>query len=341
MQFLIYGANGYTGELIAREAARRGARPILAGRSRESVEPLARELGLEARVFGVEAPQLDGVDLVLHCAGPFSRTSAPMVSACLAAGAHYLDITGEIAVFEAVLSRGDEAKRAGVSLIPGVGFDVVPTDAVAAMLGDALPGATELQLAFFSPGATLSRGTLTTMLEGIGEGGAIRRDGRIVKVPVAYDVREVPFSCGSRTTMTVPWGDVSTAFHTTGIPNIRVYTGVSPRGVKRMRRLRPFLPLMARFPMKQLLGAVARRKQGPDATTRTRGRSYVWGEATDGRKTVSMTMETPEGYAFTVISALAAVEQLLASPKRPGSFTPARFFGAEFVTTEWWHRGGG
>ncbi|MCU1350104.1 MAG: saccharopine dehydrogenase, partial [Acidobacteria bacterium] len=278
MQFLIYGANGYTGELIAREAARRAAlagagsdaRPILAGRSREAIEPLARELGLDFRIFDLDAPQLEGVDVVLHCAGPFSRTSAPMVSACLAAGAHYLDITGEIAVFEAVLARAEEAKRAGVALVPGVGFDVVPTDTVAATLADALPGATELQLAFFSPGATVSRGTLATMLEGIGEGGAIRRDGRIVRVPVAYDVREIPFSCGLRTTMTVPWGDVATAFHTTRIPNIRVYTGVSPRGAKRMRRLRPFLPLLGRFPLKPIVTRIARRKQGPDATARTR-----------------------------------------------------------------------
>jgi short subunit dehydrogenase-like uncharacterized protein len=331
MQFLIYGANGYTGELIASEAAQRGLKPILAGRSAEAIEPLARELGFESRIFGVDAPRLEGVDLVLHCAGPFSRTSAPMVSACLAAKAHYLDITGEIAVFEAIHARGAEAKRAGIALIPGVGFDVVPTDSVAAMLADELPGATELALAFFSPGATVSRGTLTTMLEGIGEGGAIRREGRIVRVPVAYDVREIPFSCGPRTTMTVPWGDVSTAFHTTGIPNIRVYTGVSPRGAKRMRRVRPFLPLLAHFPMKQILARIARRKQGPDATARTRGRTYIWGEASDGVRKVSMTMETPEGYRFTVLSALAAVDRMASGDVPAGAWTPSRAFGKDFV----------
>jgi short subunit dehydrogenase-like uncharacterized protein len=331
MQFLIYGANGYTGELIAREAARRGLRPVLAGRSAKAIEPLARELGLEARIFGVDAPRLEGVGIVLHCAGPFSRTSAPMVTACLAAKAHYLDITGEIAVFEAVLGRGDEAKRAELSLIPGVGFDVVPTDTVAAMLADSLPGATDLQLAFFSPGATVSRGTLTTMLEGIGEGGAIRRGGRITRVPVAYDAREVPFSFGPRMTMTVPWGDVSTAFHTTGIPNIRVYTGASPRTIRRMRRLRPILPLLGRFPMKQVMAMLARRKQGPDVNARTRGRSYVWGEVTDGTTKKSMTLETPEGYAFTVLSALAAVARMQQGGIPAGAWTPSRAFGTDFV----------
>jgi short subunit dehydrogenase-like uncharacterized protein len=331
--FIIYGANGYTGELIAREAIRRGQKPVIAGRSADKLAPLAKELGLEARAFSLDKPQLDGVDAVLHCAGPFVHTSAPMVRACLHAGVHYLDITGEIAVFEAILSMNDAAERAGVTLIPGVGFDVVPTDCLAAMLAARLPGATELELAFYSPGAELSRGTLKTMIESIDEGGAIRRDGKIIRVPPAYESKEIPFSTGPRMAMTIPWGDVSTAFHTTGIPNIRVYTAASPKSIARMRRVRPFLPLLGIKPVKRLLQRYADRRTGPGEEQRASGRTYLWGRVSDGKREVTMTMTTPEGYAFTVISALAAVEQLLASPKRPGSFTPAKFFGAEFVTT--------
>src|SRR5216684_3465961 len=332
MSFLIYGANGYTGELIAREAVRRGHRPILSGRSAERLAPLANDLGVEARAFPLDQPNLDGVDVVLHCAGPFVHTSAPMVRACIDAGAHYLDITGEIAVFEAVMAMDDAAARAGVTLIPGVGFDVVPTDCLAALLAARLPGASELELAFYSPGAELSRGTLKTMIESIGEGGAIRRDGRIVRVPPAYATREIPFSCGPRMAMTIPWGDISTAFHTTGIPNIRVYTAASPKSIARMRRIRSLLPILGITPIKRLLQAYVNRRTGPGAEKRASGRTYLWGRVTDGKSEVTMTMTTPEGYAFTVISALAAVERLLASPKRPGSFTPAKFFGPEFVT---------
>jgi short subunit dehydrogenase-like uncharacterized protein len=330
---LIYGANGYTGELIAREAVRRGHKPILAGRSADKLAPLAKELGLESRVFPLDNPQLEGVEAVLHCAGPFIHTSAPMVRACIAAGAHYLDITGEIPVFETVMSMTDDASRAGVTLIPGVGFDVVPTDCLAAMLAARLPGATELELAFYSPGAEISRGTLKTMIESIGDGGAIRKDGKIVRVPAASDAKEIAFSAGPRIAMTIPWGDVSTAFHTTGIPNIRVYTAASPKSIARMRRFRPFFPLLAFKPINRLLQLFANRRTGPDETRRASGRTYLWGRVSDGKRDVTMTMTTPEGYAFTVISAMTAVEQLLASPKRPGAFTPARFFGAEFVTT--------
>jgi short subunit dehydrogenase-like uncharacterized protein len=256
-----------------------------------------------------------------------------MVSACIDAGVHYLDITGEIPVFESIMAMNDDAARAGVTLIPGVGFDVVPTDCLGAMLAARLPGATELELAFYSPGAEISRGTLKTMIESIGDGGAIRRGGKIVRVPPAFDAKEIAFSIGPRMAMTIPWGDVSTAFHTTGIRNIRVYTAASPKSIARMRRLRPFFPLLAIKPIKRLLQSYANRRTGPDEARRDSGRTYLWGRVSDGKREVTMTMTTPEGYAFTVISTLTAIEQLLASPKRPGAFTPAKFFGAEFVTT--------
>jgi short subunit dehydrogenase-like uncharacterized protein len=337
--WLLYGANGYTGELIAREAARRGLHPVLAGRNAASIEPLGRELKLETRVFPLDDPlrtarELSGFAAVLHCAGPFVQTSAPMVRACLAAGASYLDITGEIAVFESIFRVHDEAKRRGVALIPGVGFDVVPTDSLAAMLARRMPDADDLWLAFYASRGGVSRGTLKTMIEGLGKGGAIRRDGKIVRVPVLFDVREIPFPNGPRLAMTIPWGDVSTAYRTTGIPNIRVYTGTSRRAVKRLRRIRPFLPIVSLTPVKRVLQSIASRRSGPDEEMRTSGRTFLWGRvsARSGAE-LTMTMTTPEGYAFTVLSALAAAERLAGEPVRSGSWTPATYFGADFVRT--------
>jgi short subunit dehydrogenase-like uncharacterized protein len=331
-QWMIYGANGYTGELIAREAVRRGHRPILGGRNAEKIDALARELSCEARVFDLDDVDLAGVALVLHCAGPFVLTSAPMVDACLRAGAHYLDITGEIPVFEAILRRDAEAKARGITLLPGVGFDVVPSDCLASMLAERLAGATELTLAFYTKGSALSRGTTRTMIESIGDGGAIRRDGRIVRVPFAYDVRTIPFSCGERTAMTIPWGDVSTAFHTTGIPNIRVYVAASRKTIARARRLRWLLPLLSPKPIRRLVQKLAAPRGGPDERMRAAGRVYLWGEVSNGTESRSMTMTTPEGYAFTIHSAVIAVERVLETP-RPGAFTPAKLLGAELVSS--------
>ena len=331
-RWMIYGANGYTGELIAREAVARGETPILAGRSAEKIEPLARELGCEWRAFDLAQPDLTGVALVLHCAGPFIHTSKPMIRACLDAGVHYTDITGEIAVFEAVMRRNDEAVQRGVTLMPGVGFDVVPTDCLAAMLHQRMPDATELWLGIKPSRAALSRGTAKTIIEGLGLGGAIRRDGKIVVVPHAYDAREIPFESGPRMAMTIPWGDVSTAFHTTGIPNIRVYQATSPRTIKRLRLFRPLLPLMNLGPLKRFAQKRADKTPGPDANARERERISLWGRVANARgEEATMTMTVREGYQFTVLSALAAVKKLLGGAARPGSFTPAKLFGADFV----------
>jgi short subunit dehydrogenase-like uncharacterized protein len=341
MTWMIYGANGYTGELAAREAARRGLSPILAGRNAEAVGRLARELGLQSRAFSLDDPQgtaaeLYGVQAVLHCAGPFVHTSAPMVAACLATGAHYLDITGEIPVFEAVLARGEEARRAGVALLPGVGFDVVPSDCLAARLAAALPDATELILAFYAHPGSASRGTLKTMIESLPHAGAVRRNGRIVPVPVAYDAREIDFGgrAGKRWAVTIPWGDVSTAYHSTGIPNIRVYSGAPPAMIRRMKRLAPLLPLAGWAPVKRFAQRwVERRVTGPTPEQRETGRVYLWGEVRNAAgRTATATLETPEAYRFTAVSAVAAAERVLAGKVQPGAWTPSKAFGADFVT---------
>jgi short subunit dehydrogenase-like uncharacterized protein len=331
MTWLIYGANGYTGDLIAREAVARGQRPILAGRSREKIEALARELGCEARVFDVAQPQLEGVDLVLHCAGPFSRTSRPMVDACLRARVHYVDITGEIAVFEAIFARDAEAKQAGVTLLPGAGFDVVPTDCLAAMLHERMPDANELWLAFASIGGSLSPGTLKTSIEGAAWGSAIRRDGRITRVPHLWDVRTIPFPTRSMLAATIPWGDIATAYRTTRIPNIRVYSAQSPKAVRRMRLMRPLLPLLRFAPLRNLAMRRAGRQRGPSPAKRAAGRIELWGRVANTRgDEITMTMTVAEGYTFTVASALKAVERILAAPES-GAFTPATLFGSRFV----------
>jgi short subunit dehydrogenase-like uncharacterized protein len=332
---MIYGANGYTGELAAEAAAARGARPILAGRREEAVRPLAEKLGCPHKVFdlaGDVAAELEGVALVLHCAGPFSRTSKPVVDACLARGIHYLDITGEISVFEACHARSEEARRAGSILMPGVGFDVVPSDCLAASLAARLPGATLLQLAFTMLGEP-SAGTAKTMLEGLPKGGAIRKDGTITRVPTAWKTMTVRFHDKERSTVTIPWGDVSTAFHSTGIPNIETYVALPRRMISGMKLASAFRGLLALGPVQRMAARmVERRVKGPDAEARAAGKSELWGRVSDpSGRDVQGTLTTPEGYRFTVIAALAAVDRVLAGGIAPGAHTPSTAFGADFV----------
>jgi short subunit dehydrogenase-like uncharacterized protein len=336
--WMVYGANGYTGELIAREAARRSLRPILAGRSPAKISQLANALGLEARVFDLgdvaqTAAALEGVSLVLHCAGPFSATSAPMIAACLRAHAHYLDITGEISVFEHAMAQDAMARAAGIVVCPGVGFDVIPTDCLAATLKAALPDATHLALGFDSRSG-FSPGTAKTSVEGLAQGGKIRRDGKIVAVPLADKTRRIDFGDGEKLAMTIPWGDVSTAFHTTGIPNIEVYIPGSPAMVTRARRANYFRWLLGLGAVQSYLKRrIDKTVKGPGQETRDARPTYVWGEVTNGRgQTKTARIKTANGYNLTVTGSLAVVDHLMQNPVQGGAYTPARLVGPELVT---------
>ena len=339
MSWMLYGANGYSGELIARAAAAAGMRPVLAGRSRGPLEALARELGLESRVVALDSPltlagALAGIPLVLNCAGPFSATAHPMIAGCLAARAHYLDITGEIAVFELAAAQHEAARAAGIVLCPGVGFDVVPTDCVALALAEALPGATHLALGFDNA-SPVSRGTARTMVEGLGQGGAVRRDGAISRVPLGYRNRRIDFGAGEKLAMTIPWGDVSTAYRTTGIGNIEVYIPISPRRLARLRQLNYLrwalqLGVIQKFMKSRVDAGIP----GPDAALRERTPTYIWGEARAADGSVrTARIVTANGYTVTVYASLGMVARLLAGGVAAGSVTPAKVLGARFVET--------
>jgi len=336
-RILIYGANGYTGALTARMAAARGQRPVLAGRRPSGVEPLARELGLESRVFSLEDPGktdegLEGMAVVLHCAGPFSRTSRPMADACLRRKVHYLDITGEATVFESLAARDHEARAAGVMLLPGAGFDVVPSDCLAAHLKRRLPSAVRLALGFQALGR-LSRGTATTMVENLHRGGLVRRGGVLTPVPAAWKTRTIDFGRGPVTAMTIPWGDVATAFHSTGIPDIEVYMA-APTGVRvGTRLLRYVRPLLAAAPVQRFLKSrIQAGAPGPTDAERARGKSLLWGEAEDaaGRRVVSR-LQAPEGYTLTALTSLLIVEKVLGGLAPAGFQTPSKAYGPDLV----------
>lgn len=336
--WMIYGAYGYTGELIAREAVARGLRPVLAGRSREKLEPLARELSLPLKVFELNdttqvSDAIAGMDLVLHCAGPFSVTAQPMMEACLREGAHYLDITGEISVFEHAQTLHAQALAAGVVICPGVGFDVVPTDCVAATLKAALPDATHLALGFDSL-SRMSPGTAKTSVEGLAQGGKVRIGGQIASVPLAWKRRRINFGDGEKTAMTIPWGDVSTAFQTTAIPNIEVYIPASERMIRSVRMANGIRPLLGLGWVQRWLKArIGKQISGPDDRDRADRGTWVWGEARNvAGKRVEARVHTVNVYSLTVTAALEVVRYLQVNADMSGSYTPARLVGADLVS---------
>jgi len=333
---LIYGATGYTGKLIAKAAVECGVRPILAGRNIEKVKAVAEPLGLIGRAFdlGVVATldaALQDVSVVLCVAGPFSATARPMADACIRNRVHYLDITGEIDVFEAMALRDAEAKRQGVMLLPGVGFDVVPSDCLAAHMKRRLPDASDLKL-YISLGDDMSRGTAKTMIEAIAAGTRIRCGGRIVSHDRA-EAGSCDFGQGERTTFQVSWGDIATAFHSTGIPDIEVHfeaTSAAKALVRMPRLIKSFLGLG--FMQSFLKAGVDRMPEGPSEAARRAGRAILVGVArNDGGGSVRSRLRTPEGYTLTVATALDAARRVAGGEVKPGFQTPSLAFGADYI----------
>jgi saccharopine dehydrogenase (NAD+, L-lysine-forming) len=335
--WMIYGATGYTGVLTAERAVELGERPVVAGRSEAKVRPLAERLGLPWRVFSLDDADavrsgLEGVDTALLIAGPFSGTSRPFLDGCLDRGVNYLDVTGEMMVFEAVLARSAEAKQRGIVAMPGVGMDVVPSDCLAAMLKQRLPDATHLELAIWGLGG-LSPGTAKTMVEGLQHGSAERINGRIRPVPAGHATRTVRFASAERFVVAIPWGDVSTAFHTTGIPNVRTYWAMKPSAVKAMR---------LNDSLKGLYGLGLFQKaarqliewsiKGPDEGTRQTAKVEFWGEVRNAAgQSVEGRLVTPEGYTLTADAAVACVRGVRSGKVAPGAVTPGAGFGGEFI----------
>lgn len=338
MKFLLYGATGYTGRLIAHAVKDYGLTPILAGRNKELLASLSESTGFEYQIISLQDSAklkhiLSEVDVVLHCAGPFGQTSQPMVEACIETTTHYLDITGEISVFEYCAKQHEFAKQANIMLLPGVGFDVVPTDCMSLFLKELLPGANDLKLAFMSDGG-ISRGSAKTAIDGLGQGGAARRDSKIIDVPEAFDVIDVSFTDNNlQACVSIPWGDVSTAWYTTGIPNITTYMAQPKKAITMMKLSRFLRPLLrVKWVKNFLVSMVDKQPAGPSDQLLKNGHSIVWGQVSNDDKTVEAIIKLPNGYQLTVISALYILNEVLQGEYKAGFQTPAKCFGYQLIT---------
>ena len=336
--FLLYGANGYTGELIARYAAQYDLHPILAGRREEVLKPLAAKLNYPYKVFDVNdeaslLAALKEVKLVVNAAGPFEFTAKPIIDACLQTGTHYIDVNGDIAVFEFIKQYDAAAEQAGIMLLPGAGFDVVPTDCTALLLKKLLPGAVTLKLAFANIGGGLSHGTATTMVNKLGHGGAARKNGKIVSVPLGEKGMRVDFGARRFFVMTIPWGDISTAYFSTSIPDIESYTAISPN-VYRLLKLQGTFNWLLRtnFIQKMIKRKIDKRPAGPGDEQRSKAMSLVWGQVSDNKgETRTVRMSCPDGYTLTMHSTLLIAKKILQGNLKTGYQTPASAYGEDLV----------
>ncbi len=335
----LYGSYGYTGNLIVELAREKGISLMLGGRNEIKLKQQSQSSGYPYTVCSLQHQErlneaLKAYPLIINAAGPFSQTFEPVIRACLNNKSHYIDITGEIGVFEKAAAFHQEALEKNITVLPGAGFDVVPTDCLAAMLKKALPDAHELKLAFAPMGKSRpSRGTSLTMAENLGGKGMIRKNGQLMAVPIGHEGFEINFGIVKRFVMSIPWGDVSTAWYSTGIPTITTYMAISPKTYNFLRYQSLFNWLLSTSFVKAMVKKqIDKRPAGPSAEQRANSFTLVWGEVKNEKKqSIQQLLKVPEGYTTTAEATLLIAGKVLEGRAPIGFQTPSSAFGADLI----------
>ena len=334
---MVYGVTGFSGRAIAERLCEAGHSVVLAGRDPQSVQSVADALATPWRAFALQdvaevASRLAGVSVVLHAAGPYVETAESMLCACIAAGTHYLDLSGEWQSFALAQSLGPVAAAAGVMLMPGVGLMIVATDCLLAQAAKRAPEATLLRVALSLPYA-VSRGTLASALSVLTGRVVVRRDGTMISLPAGGPPRTFNFGAGERRSLAVSWPDVVTGQQTTGVANIETYletpgplrlawlAGSHAAKLYGQQRVRSALsPLTAVWP-----------EQPSEQTLRDDSVAVVVEAVDPWRRTSRFGLQTLGGYTVTIRTAQAAVERVLGGDHPAGFQTPAGAFGDDFI----------
>jgi short subunit dehydrogenase-like uncharacterized protein len=358
-RIVLFGATGYTGELTARELAGRGERPVLAGRDEARVRALAEELGgLDWALADVARPAsvralVERGDVLVSTVGPFARWGAPAVEAAIAAGAHYLDSTGETPFIREVFERyGPRAAAAGSVLLTAMGYDWVPGNLAGALaLRDAGPEAVRITVGYFLtggegggavPAAAMSGGTRASAAGVMLEPSFAWRDGRLVTERGGARGRGFTVDGATRKALSV--GSSEHFGLPASFPALRevdVYLGWFGGATDAVRTFSLGASLLTRVPgVRPALNAVLQRAVrgstgGPDEEARAGSGATVVAEASDARGQVLSTvrLDGVNGYDFT--AGMLAWGAHAASAGRlhgAGALGPVEAFGLDALT---------
>jgi short subunit dehydrogenase-like uncharacterized protein len=309
---------------------------VVAGRNEAALAALARREQLEHRCASVGdylalANLLKDGAVVINAAGPYEHTALPLARACIDAGCHYLDLSGEYAVIEQIAELDARAKQAKVMLLPAAGFDVVASDCLIAKLCQGARRPRKLSIAITGLDA-ISRGSAKSVLSLYRDHVVVRREGRLRRVAPGALTQSFDFGQGPTPVTAVSWADVVTAFHTTGIFDITVYyeaTAVVRLGLGFSR----VGAQLVDTPLGRLLHGTASRllPAGPGRAARARGAACVVARLEDEAGVREARLHTPEVYGFSAVTSVAIASRVLEGAAPPGFQTPARAYGPQLA----------
>lgn len=336
-EVLLYGANGYSAQLIIEELLSKNILPVVAGRTHNKIKSAATKFGCEFKIFDLDdfetiCNEIVNFKVVLNCAGPFQFTAEKLIKACIKEKVNYIDITGEIPVIEYAWSKNDEAKKAGICIIPSVGFDVIPTDCLSVITARKIKNPQSLEILLQNENVKISRGTLITTIEMMCNSGKLRKEGKIIDSPIGEKVFVKDIGEKKYYGISIPWGDVASAYYSTGIKNITVYLGVN-RIIYSLRKV--LLQLIKLLRVNLIKSGIIRIIKllvtGPDEKKRKKVKSYIITSVKNEIESCTDINLVTEGYTLTKIGAATAVERILQGIDKKGTLTPAMAFGYDFV----------
>lgn len=318
-RLMIYGAAGYTGRMASADAKAAGVELVLAGRPKdeEKLVRLAAEIDAEYRLFALDdvtgcERALSGVAVLLNCAGPFMRTAEPLMQASLAAGTHYLDIAAELDSYRLAERYDQDARAAGVMLLPGSGGSVAMLGCLAGHAAKRVANPRKLSIALHVAGG-FSRGSAVSASENVTTETLHRVNHELVG-RAADELRDFDFGNGPATSFPVTLPELITIWRATNIPNIETYVHVTDGA----------------FPE----GDLAAMPDGPTLEQREANRYHAAVEVTgEGGTVVRSILNTVNGYTFTTLAAAEAARRVIGGEARAGFQTPAALFGDGFAET--------
>jgi short subunit dehydrogenase-like uncharacterized protein len=354
----VYGATGYTGRLVAAELAAAGVDFVVSGRSRAKLDAMRAELSLDAptRAATIDDPAslrelLADCPVLINCAGPFVHFGEPVLAAAVETGTHYLDTTGEQPFIKMAYERyGPDAARAGVAVIPAMGFDYVPGDMIAALTAEGMDELDELSVNYAWLNLTPSRGTARTTLEMISGKDLEWRNMEWVDASggASRGTYDFPDPVGRHHMIRYPSGEQITVPRHVPTRNVRASMNASAFSSERLApvlaaAVRP-AGLAMRTPLKQLANAVISRL--PEGATPEQREKMSWMivcEAKRGEVERKGVISGRDVYGFTAAATVKGA--VIASQKgfegRGGlapsqAFDPTSFLsGLERFDVEW------
>jgi short subunit dehydrogenase-like uncharacterized protein len=316
------GASGYTGRLAVAELSRRGIDAVLVGRDPGRLRTAAAGTGFEVRIADIGDPDalqaaFAGMDAVVNAAGPFTRLGAPVIRAAIAAGAHYVDTTGEQHYINKVFGTfADTAVGAGVTVVPAMADDGGPSDFISHLAGEAAGAVDVMTAALWYRDGNFSRGTLRSLDPDLVFDGALRYE----------NGTWVTYGEASHATWRFPGADEPVPVNKMALPPVATVPRHVPVGRMEGVLAGSFSALKDGIDP----AVIDSLPEGPDDEQRRQGKWTITVEAAgQGGRTVRGEVEGMDGYGKTAMIAVEAARRLVTNGAKAGVLAPSQAFDPE------------